>query len=102
MRKIITIRPEESFVSSIKDGIIQYYQPESKILLEKIVSYKFEPVVFNYDHIPDVARFGPSRAYSKRYSIWKEKTELEKPMALDNGLLRDRQLVNNYEPGYFG
>ncbi len=72
MNKMISFRPEEIFVSRNLGQWVQYYQPDSERLEQGVKSYEFEPVVFDYSHIPSEKRFGPLRKESEKLSFWKK------------------------------
>jgi hypothetical protein len=87
MKNVISFRPEEEFLRNRNGGWVQYYQPQSDRLQEGIVSYRFEPVTFDYSHIPDSARFGPIQKDSERLRIWKQKGFNSGALVLKNSRL---------------
>ncbi len=87
---IISLRPEELYVSRNLGKVLQYYQPTSDRLEQGIVSYKFEPVVLDQSHISSEERFGPIERDSERLSIWNKKGFNSGKLTLEDGLLRAR------------
>ena len=90
MRQMILIRPEEGFLCGIRTWL-QYYQPKSDRLDEGLVSYKFEPVHFDYSHIDSRDRFKPHNTDSKKMKIWTRKESTNKKLVLDSGYLKERK-----------
>ncbi len=88
LRKMISFRPEEEFLRLAKQGTVQYYQPDSDRLERGIATYKFEPVVFDYSHIPSEARFGPVQKDSERLRIWVNKGLNSDSVVVDGGYLK--------------
>ena len=80
MHRMILFRPEESFVSSIRDWL-QYFQPVSERLSEGVESFKFEPVEFNYDHIGS-DRFQPENRDSEKLRIWIDRRHREENLEI--------------------
>jgi len=91
LRKMISFRPEEEFLRTAKNGVVQYYQPASDRLEEGIVSYKFEPVVFDYSHLDSGARFGPVEQDSERLRIWKQSGLNMGAIFVEDGLLKAKK-----------
>lgn len=71
LRKMIFFRPEEKFIYDMNKKL-QYYQPKSERLSEGIITYKFEPVIFDYSHIDSHSRFKPTNKPSEKNHIWTE------------------------------
>ena len=90
MDKVISMRPEELYISRGLGRTVQYYQPKSERLEQGIVSYKFEPVELDYSHIPSDARFGPVTRDSERLSIWTKTGLNPGKFKLENSLLVPR------------
>lgn len=90
VNKMIILRPEERFAMHNKRSI-QYYQPESQRLEEGIVSFRFQPVVFDYSHIPVEERVSGITEVSKRLGIWDKKAEITGPLAISHGFLIGRR-----------
>lgn len=85
LRKMISFRPEEEFLQNRKHGRVQYYQPASERLEQGIITYNFEPVVFDYSHLPAGAGFGLVQNESKKLRIWEQREPQE---GVYNGPLR--------------
>jgi len=92
MHKMILFRPEESFLNSITQWL-QYYQPNSDRLQEGIVSFRFEPVTFDYSHIDPAKQFRPHNTNSKKLHIWRGRIFSPDMLVLDKGYLKARQLA---------
>jgi len=92
LHKMIMFRPEEEFALSLGKCFggswVQYYQPNSNRLQEGIVSYEFEPVIYDYSHIPRNERFGGNSAESQKLRIWNRRT-----LNPGNIRLKDRFLI---------
>ncbi|MBI2628963.1 hypothetical protein HYW74_02680 [Candidatus Pacearchaeota archaeon] len=87
LRRMISFRPEEEFAKSVQP-FVQYYQPESDRLEQGIVSYKFEPVVFDYSHIPPKERWYTSEQdESTKLRIWTDRNFNSGKLKLEEGLL---------------
>jgi hypothetical protein len=95
LHRMISLRPEEHFVSRSLGKWVQYYQPESERLEKALVACKFKPVVFDYSHIPPDQRFGDETKESERLSIWREKKEIIGNLGLDNGYLVGRPISSS-------
>lgn len=91
LRKMISFRPEEEFVYCLRSRNLQYYQPQSGGLEEGIESFKFEPVVFDYTHIPEEQRRGPAQKQSERLRIWTQRNHNPHNLELREGLLVPRK-----------
>jgi len=87
MHKMILFRPEEIFLSKRKEWL-QYYQENSSLLKEGIVSFKFSPVIFDYNHIDSMERFKPNDVESERLHIWKKRIFHDGPIELKDGYLK--------------
>ena len=83
---MISFRPEEIAVHEARKGKLQYYQPESERLEEALVTYKFEPVQFDYSHINPHERYRPNNTESKRIYLWKNEEETNEPLFVGNFL----------------
>jgi hypothetical protein len=71
LRKMLLFRPEEELVYDLRDRLVQYYQPESQRLPQGIVTFRFEPVVFDYSHIlPEERVYHGITEESKKLRIW--------------------------------
>ncbi|MEM4637470.1 MAG: hypothetical protein QXK76_00410 [Candidatus Woesearchaeota archaeon] len=86
IKRIIFFRPEEKFVYDIK-GILQYYQPKSEKLEEGIITYEFEPVIFDYSHIDPRSRFKPQNRISKKDHIWINGEFTNENIKVSNGII---------------
>ncbi|MCF7871921.1 hypothetical protein K9L97_02700 [Candidatus Woesearchaeota archaeon] len=73
-QKMIRLTPPEKTLT-LQGGII-YYQPESKNLEEKLVNYRFQPVIYDYSDIPEEKRFGPKYKDSKDVYLWTAKKDV--------------------------
>jgi len=91
MNQIISMRPEELFISRNLGKWIQYYQSQSEKLEQGIVSYKFQPVELDYSHIPPEERFGPITRISERLSLWRDKRFFSGNLNLFNNYLVPRK-----------
>jgi hypothetical protein len=89
MQKMILLRPEEGEINGSREWI-QYFQPESTRLDEGLVSFKFGPVVFDYDHI-DKGEFKPSDRESTKLFICKEKVEHIQELEFNGRYVLNRQ-----------
>jgi hypothetical protein len=92
INRIITLRPEEKFVKGLKQGWVQYYQPESSNLEEGIETFRFLPVTLDYSHVPAEERVGDVQEVSKRWNIWDEdkRKHFNCPLKLEKGYLLPR------------
>ena len=90
INRMITFRPEELLVEDARKSVIQYYQPKSEGLEEGIVTYKSEPVIFDYSHLPPQG-FARGEEDSKRIRIWREKVLRDCPLKIESGYLRARK-----------
>ncbi len=82
--RMILFRPEERIVADANARRIQYYQPDSARLDEKVITYTFGPVTFDYSHAHHAA-IDLKNADSERIFIWKKKDEIDGPITLRNG-----------------
>ena len=89
MQRMILFRPEEIFLLSVCDNLLQYYQLGSEYLGQGLESFRFEPVCFDYSHIDSHERFKPSNTYSKRLGVWKKRNHSEGNLRIVNGLLEN-------------
>jgi len=88
MHRMIMFRPEEIYLASeLGKSRIQYFQPASERLDRMSVSFHFEPVEFDYSHIPSY-QFQPANSESVRLHIWSNKLEWN-----GNLLLEKRRLL---------
>ncbi len=88
MNKMIMFRPEEKIVyDEIYTESLQYYQPESERLEEKIATFRFKPVTFDYTHIHPSERFGPAHEKSKRLRVWDKRIERDEDLELSKKYL---------------
>jgi hypothetical protein len=89
INRMITFRPEELFIYEKKDGWLQYYQPKSEKLNESVVTMKFRPVHFNYDHIDKRGlAYELHNTDSKEIRIWSEEDKnISKERAENSGPL---------------
>jgi hypothetical protein len=91
MRRIMLLRPEEIMVRE-RRKFLQYYQPESQRLEEGIETFGFDPVIYNYSHIPEKERFGPLEKPSERLHIWTERHSQQGDLRLIHpGYLKSRE-----------
>ncbi len=90
MHQMILFRPEEILLGSRRQ-VLQYYQPSSERLEQAIVSFRFQPVVFDYSHINSNARFRPADRQSERLHIWTGKGEVKGDLKVDRGYLVPRE-----------
>jgi len=67
---------------------IQYFQPDSDRLDEKVVSFEFVPVAFDYSHLDSRANPFAVDRDSKRYFRWVEKFERDGALVLRPGPMR--------------
>jgi len=96
LHKIILFRPEESFAYIVKGKKLQYYQPISDRLPEGLVTFKFDSVIFNYNHIDPRHRFKPNDTDSKKLHIWINRDFCKGKLRLENripnkGILKERK-----------
>ena len=89
MHKMMLITPEEKKIAN-RGNIVEYYQPNSKKLDEKIVAYRYGSVIYNYDHIPSEERHTPVEVESKKLRIWEGKKELPLELKLKKDYLVSR------------
>lgn len=90
MHRMILFQPEEATVNNRRSWL-QYFQPESERLSEGLVSYKFNTVTYDYDHIDkSEGRFKPSNRESTKVFIWKEKVEHSPQVQFRSPFLVDR------------
>lgn len=90
-RKMINLSPEEIYVKNSKTWM-QYYQPKSKRLEERIVSVKFKPVTFDYSHISSYERFKPHNKDSEMMFMWDNRVDGKKPLILNGGYIKSLKL----------
>ena len=88
LNRMIMFQPEEEHDS--KSGWLQYYQPQSARLPQGIVSFRFEPVVFDYTHIPIEDRITEDQEESKKLRIWTERDFNNGKLELSDGFLAPR------------
>lgn len=69
LRQMIELRPEENAIFDVRNGWIQYYQPQSERLEEGIATFHFGPVILDYSHIPH-DQFQPTNTESVRLKLW--------------------------------
>jgi len=94
LHRMISLRPEEIFVSRSLGKWLQYYQPKSERLEKALVACKFKPVIFDYSHrSSEMFQLEPTE--SERLSIWREKKEIFGNLSLDNGYLVGRPNVSS-------
>lgn len=86
LHKMIFFRPEEKFVYE-NSGTMQYYQPESEKLSQGIVTYEFEPVIFDYSHINSNSRFKPTNKPSEKDHIWTSNKFMDEDVKLSGGII---------------
>jgi len=93
INRMITLRPEEKFAKSTKQGWIQYYRPQSTGLEEGIETFKFLPVTLDYSHIPAENRVGDVQETSKRWSLWadEQRRHYDCNLEIRNGFLVPRR-----------
>ena len=89
MHKMIMFRPEETFLTNIRNNILQYYQPDSPRLKQGIVSFKFKPVYFDYSHIDSNLKFKPENKNSAKLNIWIKRIENYNNFQIKNNFLID-------------
>jgi len=89
VNRMIALRPEEKFIADFRNTV-QYYQPESAGLDQGLVSFRFEPVTFDYSHIPANERYGPIQEESKRTYIWTRRSFSAGPLMLARNFLVER------------
>ena len=82
INKIIIFSPEEIFAFNRNNpharllpnpqSVLQYYQPQSERLVRGLVSYLFEPILFDYTHRPELmmSRFVDPSEHSKIRYQW--------------------------------
>lgn len=87
MNRMIILTPEEIIANNQKN-LVQYYQPNSERLEEMLVTYKYNPVNFDYSHINSHEQFKPDDKSSKRLYIWNDKHETNKPLKLESNILK--------------
>ncbi len=87
LNRMILFRPEEEFIFRMIRSRLQYYQQLSARLSQGIVSYVFEPVVFDYDHLPEEQRFMNRTEESKKIRIWRHIKFNSGKLKLERGLL---------------
>ena len=63
---------------------LQYYQPNSERLEELIVSFRTEPFIFDYSHVPINDRMGPMKRNSKKLHRLTNRIELPEILSLRN------------------
>jgi len=86
INRMILLRPEEIFLNSQKEWV-HYFQPKSDRLTESLESFKFEKVIFDYNHIDKYERFKPNNMDSKRLHIWKNRVHSEGDLKIVRGHL---------------
>lgn len=91
MHRMMILRPEEKFLRETR-SLVQYYQPQSERLQESIISFKFEPVLFDYTHIDSRTRFKPEEKHSERLFVWTQQRESSQALTLEGLFLKDREL----------
>ena len=87
MQRMIDLRPEEKFVLSRTKDILQYFQPQSPQLDEKLATFRFEPVEYDYTHETKTG-FQPPNQYSQNLKMWEKRFGNNGALTLQNGLLR--------------
>jgi len=91
VRRMISLTPAEIFARNVKDGITQYFQPESERLGEGLETFKFTTVLFDYSHIPAKDRYGHVRVPSKKIFLWENRWHFDSQLELRvDGLLTKR------------
>jgi hypothetical protein len=93
MRRMITFRPEEKFISERRE-ILHYYQPKSEQLEESLENFKFKPVRFDYSHIPR-GEFKPTDTDSARLRIWTVRSHNTSKLVLDAGYLKRKEIYDD-------
>jgi len=89
IHRMIMFRPEEIIISEKKRGKLQYYQPQSAMLDEGLVTYTFGEVIAEYgDRLINKGINIAQREY-KRNKIW-----LERKYGDDNLMIKDGFLIN--------
>lgn len=86
LHKMIFFRPEEKFIYKTT-GNVQYYQPKSEMLKQGIITYEFEPVIFDYSHIDSNTRFKPHNKASEKDYLWINGEFIDEDIILSNGLI---------------
>ncbi len=92
LNKMISLTPEEIIINNERK-LIQYYQPTSERLEEKLVTLNYTPVTFDYSHINNYERFQPENKSSKRLHIWNDRQETSNILKLDYNVLKE---INNF------
>jgi len=92
-RRMILLSLEERAISKRKIWT-QYYQPSSPRLKERLVSFRFQPVKFDYSHIDEELQFKPNDRYSERLSIWHPDSRVESKdrLIIDGGYIKSLKL----------
>ncbi|MGV8086073.1 MAG: hypothetical protein ACP5N1_00440 [Candidatus Woesearchaeota archaeon] len=86
--RMMLLSPPE-LVNLEKDNNILYYQPNSQRLEEELRKYRFTPIRFNYNHIPEVEEvYHPKNKNSQRIYINKLVQQLTNNILFDNKTLK--------------
>lgn len=93
IQRMIMLRNEEKFglkKNESKIRVIQYFQPNSSRLDEKIISFKFRPVEYDYSHKTQSEinhGFKPQNQNSAKIYEWYKKFENDGAIHFNDGLL---------------
>lgn len=87
LQDLIILKPAELIAKDRWENEVQYYQEGPK-LTEGIVTYKYEPVTFDYSHIHPDERFGPEQRESTKRFLNEKIEEAFGDLKLDGSYIR--------------
>lgn len=85
LSRMLELTPVERLISRRRVGRLEYYQPKSDRLEERMIGVHLDPVMLDHTHIPESARYGPAVQESKTLYLITDRTEMPGPLTIADG-----------------